>query len=135
MDTHTKEQRSRNMSRIRSKNTNPELKVRRFLWNRGFRYRLHKKDLPGNPDLFLKQYNTAVFVNGCFWHQHKNCKRSTMPKSNTSYWSLKLSNNIGRFKKQLEELEKLRIDTIVVWECQTTNEEDLKKALKALLFN
>ena len=85
MDTVSKEVRSRNMSAIRSKNTNPETVVRSLLFALGYRYRLHKKDLPGKPDIILKKHNTVIFVHGCFWHQHKECKRANIPKSNKKY--------------------------------------------------
>ena len=102
-----KKKRSWNMSLIRSVNTAPELIVRRLLYHLGYRFRLHKKDLPGKPDIVLKKYNTVILVHGCFWHQHKNSKRSNIPKSNLSYWKQKLEKNVQRDKKHKKELQKL----------------------------
>ena len=110
--------RSWNMSRIRSKNTKPELMVRKVLHNSGIRYRLHAKDLPGKPDLSNKRRKFAIFVNGCFWHQHKGCKRASIPKSNTEYWIPKLKKNINRLKENLEELDNMGFTTVVIWECE-----------------
>ena len=96
------EKRSWNMSRIRSKNTKPELIVRKVLHNLGIRYRLHTSDLPGKPDLSNKKKKFTVFVNGCFWHQHRGCKRANIPKSNRDYWIPKLKKNVNRFKENLD---------------------------------
>ena len=117
-DHLTPVKRSWNMSRIRSKNTKPELMVRKVLHNSGIRYRLHAKDLPGKPDLSNKHRKFAIFVNGCFWHQHKGCKRASIPKSNTEYWIPKLKKNINRLKENLEELDNMGFTTVVIWECE-----------------
>ena len=117
-DHLTPVKRSWNMSRIRSKNTKPELMVRKVLHNSGIRYRLHAKDLPGKPDLSNKRRKFAIFVNGCFWHQHKGCKRASIPKSNTEYWIPKLKKNINRLKENLEELDNMGFTTVVIWECE-----------------
>jgi len=106
------------MSRIRSKNTKPEIAVRKMLNQRGIRYRLHARDLPGKPDLSNKEKKFAIFVNGCFWHQHKGCKRASIPKSNTEYWIPKLKKNINRLKENLEELDNMGFTTAVIWECE-----------------
>lgn len=132
MDHLTKENRSLNMSRIHSKNTKPEILVRSYLHKNGFRYRL-KNNLPGKPDIFLKKYNTAIFVHGCFWHSHKNCKRSGMPKTNITYWKTKLENNIKRDKKVVKELKKSGIKVIVIWECQVKDEAVLSRIVKNIL--
>ena len=121
------------MSLIRSANTAPEIIVRKLLYSLGCRFRLHKKDLPGKPDIVLKKYKTVIFVHGCFWHQHKRCKRSNIPKSNTSYWKPKLSNNIKRDIQHKTDLRKLGWRTITIWECETKTIEKLRKKLvKAL---
>ncbi|WP_456649645.1 MULTISPECIES: very short patch repair endonuclease [unclassified Bradyrhizobium] len=117
VDTHTGLQRRRNMQAIRSTNTRPELVVRSLLHARGFRYRLHVRSLPGRPDIVLKRYRTAIFVHGCFWHQH-GCPRSSLPKSRKSYWHPKLSNNVERHKRQVNELRALGWRVITIWECE-----------------
>lgn len=117
MDTVSKDRRSENMRKIRSKDTKPEVYLRHLLFAKGFRYRLYNKKIPGTPDLFLRKYNTAIFVNGCFWHRHKGCKYATIPKSNTEFWDEKFSRNVKRDKRQLEELREKGIRVIVVWEC------------------
>lgn len=132
MDHLTKEQRSVNMSKIRSKNTKPEILARSFLHNNGFRYRL-KNNLPGKPDIYLKKYKTAIFIHGCFWHSHKNCKRSGMPKSNLYYWKSKLNKNKERDKQATKELGKNGIKVIVIWECQVKNETVLSSLFKKIL--
>ena len=115
-DNLTKEQRSKNMSRIRSKNTKPELIFRKKLHSLGYRYSLHKKDLPGKPDLYLKKYNLAIFIHGCFWHQH-GCRYSVIPKSNRKYWELKLKNNTLRDENNLKELKHIGIKYEIILEC------------------
>ena len=116
-DNHTAMQRSRNMQAIRSTNTRPELVVRKLLHARGFRYRLHDRSLPGSPDIVLKSYRTAIFVHGCFWHQH-GCSRSSLPKSHQNYWHPKLSRNVQRHARQADELRALGWEVITVWECE-----------------
>ena len=120
-DNHTKEQRSYNMSRIRSKNNAPEEKVRKFLFSKGFRYRKNDKKLPGCPDIVLPKYKTVIFVNGCFWHKH-NCKRFVWPSSNEEYWKKKILRNVERDELNIKELKELGWKVLVVWECE------LKKA-------
>ena len=120
-DNHTKEQRSYNMSRIRSKNNAPEEKVRKFLFSKGFRYRKNDKKLPGCPDIVLPKYKTVIFVNGCFWHKH-NCKRFVWPSSNEDYWKKKILRNVERDEINIKELKDLGWKVLVVWECE------LKKA-------
>ncbi len=92
-DVHDKKTRSYNMSRIRSKNTKPEIIIRKFLFSQGFRYRLHDKKLPGKPDIVLPRYETVIFVNGCFWHGHKNCKFFVLPKTRSEWWENKIKSN------------------------------------------
>lgn len=116
-DIKSKEDRSKNMSAIRSKNTKPEIYLRKLLFNRGYRYRLYNQSLPGNPDLWLKKYNTVVFINGCFWHMHQNCKRSNVPKSNMDYWAPKLLNNVQRDARNKQLLIERGYKCLVIWEC------------------
>lgn len=116
-DTHSKAVRSFNMSRIRSKDTKPEMAVRKYLFAHGFRYRLHDKKLPGKPDIILPKYKTVIFVHGCFWHAHENCRYAVMPKSNTEYWTKKISGNGSRdFSARIKLLE-AGWKIIVLWEC------------------
>lgn len=118
-----KSSRSRNMSAIKSKDTKPEIFVRRFLHSNGFGFRLHRKDLIGKPDIVLKKYNTLIFVNGCFWHRHQNCKYTTTPKTNTSFWNQKFDQNVNRDAKCHETLRSAGWKVIVVWECQVKNKQ------------
>ena len=115
------EKRSWNMSRIRSKNTKPELIVRKMLHNSGIRYRLHAKDLPGKPDLSNKSKGFAIFVNGCFWHQHEGCKRANIPKSNKDYWVPKLERNVNRQKDNIQSLHDMGMKAHIIWECEVKN--------------
>jgi DNA mismatch endonuclease, patch repair protein len=126
-DIISKEKRSWNMSRIRNKNTKPELIVRSLLHNLGYRFRLHGKIskqiytkgiLPGKPDIILKKYKTVIFIHGCFWHRHKNCKMSNIPKSNTDFWKKKLEGNVQRDHKNVKKLKELGWKIIVIWECE-----------------
>ena len=109
--------RSENMSRIKGKNSTPEVYIRKLLWHKGFRYRKNYSNLPGKPDIYLKKYNTAIFVNGCFWHMHSGCKYSTMPSSHIEYWKNKLLNNVERDKKEYALLKNDGIKVLVIWEC------------------
>lgn len=117
MDVLTPAQRHKNMSRIRSKNTKPELKVRRWLWEHGYRYRLNVKDIPGRPDIVMRKYKTVIFVNGCFWHGHDGCDKFVMPKSNVEFWQSKISRNRERDLKNYKNLQESGWNVIVVWEC------------------
>lgn len=117
-DVFSVEKRSEIMSKIRATNTKPELLVRKYLFARGFRFRIHQKDLPGKPDIVLKKYNTIIFVHGCFWHGHNNCKMFKMPKSNLDYWQPKILANIKNDLKNRKALRKLGWKVLTVWECQ-----------------
>ena len=117
--------RSALMSRIRSSGTSPELAVRRMLHARGFRFRLHRKDLPGRPDIVLPKYRTAIFVHGCFWHQHPNCRLASKPKTRTDYWEPKLEGNVQRDVRNRTALEVLSWRVETIWECDTRRAETL----------
>jgi DNA mismatch endonuclease (patch repair protein) len=117
MDTISKDRRSWNMQRIRSKNTSPELIVRSFLHRNGFRFRICDSRLPGKPDIVLKMYNLIIQVRGCFWHQHPDCRRATIPSSNTEYWHPKLQRNIERDQQTDAELTALGWNVVTIWEC------------------
>ena len=135
MDTVSKEQRSLNMSHIKSKNTKIEIKVRKYLFSKGFRYRVNVKDLPGKPDIVLKKYKTVIFVNGCFWHRHKNCKLATTPKTNTEYWVNKFNHNIENDQKNYEKLNVLGWHVIILWECELKDnfEEIMEQVISKLV--
>jgi DNA mismatch endonuclease (patch repair protein) len=119
-DIKCKEQRSYNMSRIRSKNTAPDFVVRKYLFSKGYRYRLYSNGIIGKPDIVLRKYNTVIFINGCFWHQHERCKNANLPKSNTAFWSMKFQTNTSRDKRNKEQLQSEGWNVIVIWECQLT---------------
>jgi len=105
------------MSQISGKDTKPEMIVRKFLHGNGFRYGLHRKDLPGKPDLVLLKYNSVIFVHGCFWHAHEDCKYFKIPKTRTEWWKEKLYKNKDRDERHIQELEEMGWNVIVVWEC------------------
>ena len=132
MDTLTKEKRSWNMSRIKSKDTKPEIWVRSKLHTAGYRFRLHVKGLPGKPDIVLPKYNTIIFVNGCFWHRHKGCKYAYKPKTRVDFWNQKLNRNIKRQDEVIKELRDLEWKVLVIWECEVGNEKILKKIFRKL---
>ena len=117
MDNKTKAERSANMRAIRSNDTAPELMVRKLLFAEGFRYRLHVKSLPGKPDIVLPKWKAVIFVNGCFWHVHQNCKRAVRPKSNTAYWEEKLVRNQERDRNEYDLLKKAGWRVLIIWEC------------------
>lgn len=118
MDSLTKPERSERMSRIRGKDTKPEKIVRSWLHRQGFRFRLHRKDLPGKPDIVLPKYKTVILVHGCFWHRHPGCPISTTPKTNTKFWEEKFCKNLERDTRNRKALEALGWKVIVVWECE-----------------
>lgn len=132
-DTVSKSVRSRIMSSVKQRHTKPEMIVRSLLHRLGFRFRLHRKDLPGSPDIVLPKFHTAIFVHGCFWHQHKNCTKSRRPSSNQDYWNTKLDENISRDKRKEKELSKLGWRVATVWQCEIRDLETLTKKLKKLL--
>lgn len=129
MDVFNQEKRSRIMSSIKGRNTKPELVVRRLLHAEGYRYRIHEKSLPGKPDIYFSLRGKAVFVNGCFWHGHENCRRASLPKSNRKFWIEKIQGNVNRDCKNREELSKRGIDTLVVWECELFDIDAVVKRL------
>lgn len=117
-DVHEPGVRSYNMSRIKGKDTKPEMLVRKFLFSNGFRYRLYDKKLPGKPDLVLPKYKTAIQIHGCFWHGHKGCKYFVIPKTRTKWWKKKIEGNIERDKIAEKELKSSGWKVIVIWECK-----------------
>jgi DNA mismatch endonuclease (patch repair protein) len=121
-DVHTREQRSRNMAAIRSRNTKPEVRVRRVLHGMGFRFRLHRKDLPGRPDIVLPKFRTAIFVHGCFWHCHRCKYGSVVPATRAEFWAAKRGGNVARDRRNRAELGRLGWRVVVVWECEVRTE-------------
>lgn len=132
MDRLTKAHRSWNMGRIRSKNTKPELIVRSLLHRMGYRFRLHRKELPGKPDIVLPKYQTVILVHGCYWHRHPDCKFAYEPKSRRDFWTKKFTENVERDKRNQKALLALGWRVVVIWECQTVDQEALEGFLEGL---
>lgn len=132
MDTQTTAQRRRNMQAVKSKNTKPELVVRRALFARGYRFRLHRRDLPGSPDIVFLGRKKAIFVHGCFWHGH-DCPRGKAPKTRIDFWHDKIGKNRSRDKRNYENLEQLGWSSMTVWECETQDIEILLKRISMFL--
>lgn len=121
------------MARIRSSDTKPELLVRRMLHAKGLRFRLHRKDLPGRPDIVLPRHRLAIFVHGCFWHQHPGCRLASKPKSRQDYWGPKLAANVERDEKAAEQLRALGWRVVIIWECHTRNPDKLAAAIEGIM--
>lgn len=132
-DVHDKKTRSYNMSQIKATNTKPELLVRRFLHASGFRYKLHDRTLPGKPDIVLPKYKTIIFIHGCFWHGHKNCKYFVVPKTRTQWWLDKINCNKANDEKAVKALKKEGWKVITVWECKLKPAK-IEKTLSSLLY-
>jgi len=132
VDQLSKERRSWNMSRIRSKDTTPEKCVRSFLHRKGYRFRLNVKTLPGSPDIVLPKYKTVVFVHGCYWHRHPGCKYAYTPKSRIDFWENKFQQNIERDKVKKQKLVNDGWRVLTVWECETKTVEQIALVLKPL---
>jgi len=131
-DVHDKQTRSYNMSRIKGKDTKPELLVRKFLHAQGFRYKLHDATLPGKPDLVLPRYRTVIFIHGCFWHGHKNCRYFVVPKTRTEWWLNKINTNKANDARAVKALKKEGWKIITIWECRLKPSR-LESTLAALL--
>ena len=134
VDRITKEHRSWNMSRIRSKDTSPELVVRSLLHLLGYRFRLHRKDLPGSPDIILPRYHVVIFLHGCFWHRHAQCPFAYSPKSRVAFWQKKFADNVQRDRNAIRELKKLGWNVVVIWECDTAQLSRLSAKLARKLI-
>ena len=133
-DVHDKKTRSYNMSRIKGKNTKPEMLVRKFLHKNGFRYRLNYSKLPGKPDIVLPKYKTVIFINGCFWHGHKGCKFFVVPKTRTEWWVEKIDGTIERDEIKNKELEKMGWNVKTLWECELKPEKRTKTLEDLIVF-
>lgn len=130
IDRISEERRSWNMSRIRGKDTTPEVLLRKALHGAGFRFRLNVRDLPGRPDIVLPKFRAVIFVNGCFWHRHEGCAKTTTPKSNVDFWQKKFGDTVERDRRNKRELEILGWQVITVWQCEIeASLEDLKKII------
>lgn len=129
----SKEERSRMMSRIRGKDTRPEKQVRSLLHGMGYRFRLHRKDLPGHPDIVLPKYRTVILVHGCFWHRHRGCKYAYQPKSRVGFWRKKFRENVERDKRNMKALGDLGWNVVVVWECELSEIKKLSLRLRKQL--
>jgi DNA mismatch endonuclease (patch repair protein) len=123
------ERRSWLMSRVRSKNTSPEMRVRRLAHASGMRFRLHRPDLPGKPDLVFPRHRVALFVHGCFWHRHAGCAKASMPKSRMDFWEAKFERNVERDRQAERRLEALGWRVLVVWECETKSDDEIRELL------
>ena len=132
-DTRSKEQRSRIMAAVHSKDTSIELLVRRYLWSNGIRYRLHAKDLPGKPDIVIPKRKIAIFVHGCFWHGHENCSLGRLPKTRVDYWKEKIENNKIRDRQVIQSLEAAGWQYFTVWHCQVRTKKNALFTLPNLL--
>lgn len=133
-DVHSKEVRSYNMSQIKGKDTKPELLVRKFLFSKGLRYRLHDKKLPGKPDIVLPKFKTVILVHGCFWHGHENCKYFVLPKTRTDFWSDKIEGNKKRDEQNISQMAKKGWNVITVYGCDLKNDKK-EKTLENILMN
>jgi len=132
-DVFSKEKRSRIMSRVKGRNTKPEILVRSMIHRMGYRFRLHRRDLPGNPDIVLPRHKKVVFVHGCFWHGHKGCKRSARPSSNKAFWKKKLDGNIERDKRKRRELRRLGWEYLIIWQCELRRPDRVRRKLDRFL--
>jgi len=135
MDNLSIQERSIMMSKIRSNNTKPEILLRKALFAQGLRYRINDKKLQGKPDIVFPKYKTVIFVHGCFWHNHKGCKRAHLPKSNIEYWKNKIKTNEERDLKNQEVLKNLGWNVTVIWECELNTKEKIEQAIKKLTEN
>jgi len=132
-DTLSPEKRSWVMSRVASKNTSPEKRVRSMLHRMGYRFRIHRKGLPGKPDIVMAGRSLVIFVHGCFWHRHEGCSANRVPKSNVEFWEEKFKRNVERDARNRAELESMGWRVEVVWECETKKEEDLDRRLRGIM--
>jgi len=134
-DIFSREKRSWIMSRVKGYDTKPEIYVRSLIHRMGFRFRVHRRDLPGNPDIVLPRHGKVIFVHGCFWHGHAGCRRSKRPTTRKSFWNRKLNENIQRDKRTRRKLQRIGWKVLVLWECETRNPDRLKRKLQGYLHD
>lgn len=132
VDHISPERRSWLMSRVKGKDTTPELRVRQLAHAMGLRFRLHRKDLPGRPDLVFPKYRVALFVHGCFWHRHPNCPKASSPKTRPEFWQSKFERNVERDQRNIEEITALGWNALVLWECETKDPANLSRRLESI---
>lgn len=132
-DKVSAEQRSRIMARVKNKNTGPEIVVRKTLHRLGYRFRLHRRDLPGNPDIVLPRYHSVIFVHGCFWHGHPGCSRANRPQTNSEFWNTKLDKNLRRDQEVQMHLRSLGWQVLVIWQCELKDREELEQQISNFL--
>lgn len=135
MDVFDKDKRSRVMAKVKNKNTKPELLVRSLLHRMGYRFRIHRKDIPGKPDITLPKYKAVIFVHGCFWHGHEGCPNAKRPQSNLEFWDEKLNENIDRDKKTICELERMGWRVLVIWTCEINDVDTLSQRIENFMKN
>lgn len=133
MDIYSKKKRSEIMSRIKGKQTKPEILIRKVLFANGYRYRVNVRTLPGKPDIVLTKFKTIIFINGCFWHGHNDCKAAKLPTTNVVFWENKIAENIKRDKKNISNLEKSGWNVITIWQCRLRSQEKFQKQVHMLL--
>jgi len=129
VDTFSQSERAGIMRRVPARNSRPEIALRRLLHSLGYRFRLHRQDLPGSPDIVLPKHGLCIFVHGCFWHRHKNCRRASIPSTNVEYWEKKFAGNVERDKRNLRLLRARGWRTMVVWECELTDQRKLQRRI------
>lgn len=132
-DRITPEQRSRNMRHVHGKDTKPEVFIRKLLFSEGYRYRIHSTKIPGHPDIWLKKYNTAIYIHGCFWHRHQGCKYATEPATNYDFWDAKFKRNIERDKTVKTLLAERKIKCLVIWECSIKRMKKCSEAKASIM--
>lgn len=132
-DNRSPEDRSHNMSRVKGRNTKPELLVRSLLHQMGYRFRLHRADLPGRPDIVLPKHRKVIFTHGCFWHGHNGCRKSNRPSTNREFWDKKIDGNISRDARNIAALEEAGWQVLIIWECKTRDHTILRQVLSAFM--
>ncbi|MFU8858363.1 MAG: very short patch repair endonuclease [Deferrisomatales bacterium] len=134
-DVFSKEKRSWIMSRVKGRDTKPEVLVRSFVHRMGFRFRIHRRDLPGSPDIVLPRHKKVIFVHGCFWHGHKRCRRAKRPTTNEGFWNQKLDGNVKRDMRFRRRLRQIGWEVLVVWQCEIRSPEKLLRKLEGFLHD